>query len=76
MTSEDFSAAVIKKRQEFYSVKQQLKERGIVFTMLYPAVLRIRHDRKERFFKQPKDAAAFLEHLSQPEEPSSLVSDV
>ncbi len=76
MTSEDFSAAVIKKRQEFFSVKQQLKERGIVFIMLYPAVLRIRHDGKERFFKEPKDAAAFLECLSQPEELSSPASDV
>lgn len=61
MIFEDFSAAVVKKRQDFYSVKQQLKERGIVFTMLYhSAVLRIRYDGQERFFKQPKDVEAFL----------------
>lgn len=43
MIFEDFSAAVVKKRQDFYLAKQQLKERGIVY-LLYPAVLRIRYD--------------------------------
>lgn len=66
MIFEDFSAAVVKKRQDFYSVKQQLKERGIVFGMLYPAVLRIRYDGKERFFKQSKDVEAFLGGITRP----------
>lgn len=58
MIFEDFSAAVVKKRQDFYSAKQQLKERDIVY-LLYPAVLRIRYDGQERFFEQPKDVEAF-----------------
>lgn len=62
MIFEDFSAAVVKKRQ-VYPVKQQLRERGIVFAMLYPAVLRIKHNGQERFFKNP---GTFLEKLSQP----------
>ena len=31
MIFEEFSAAVVKKRQDFYSVKQLFKEKGIVF---------------------------------------------
>ena len=34
MIFEDFSSAVINKQQDFYSVKQQLKEKGIIFAML------------------------------------------
>lgn len=61
MIFEDFSAAVLRKRQEFYQVKQQLKERGIAYAMLYPAVLRIKHNGQEKVFKHPKEVAAFLD---------------
>eukprot|EP00064_Thunnus_orientalis_P016399 superscaffoldBa00003245_g16464 len=54
-----------KQRQEFYPVKQQLKERGIAFAMLYPAVLRINHGGQEKFFKHPKDVATFLDKVPQ-----------
>lgn len=47
MIFEDFSIAVVWKRQEFYLVKQRLRERGIAFAMLYPAVLRITHGGQE-----------------------------
>lgn len=56
----------MKKKQEFYPVKQQPKERGIVFAVLYLAILRVKHDRSGRFLKQPKDVAAFLDNISQP----------
>lgn len=65
MTFEDFSIAVVQKQWEFYPVKQQLKEKGIGFAMLYPAMLRINHGRQEKFFKHPKDVAAFLEKMPQ-----------
>ncbi|KAE8291535.1 hypothetical protein D5F01_LYC08888 [Larimichthys crocea] len=61
----DFSAAVIRKRQEYYVVKQQLKERGIVFAMMYPAVLRIKHNGQEKVFKHPKEVSAFMDKESQ-----------
>lgn len=60
MIFEDFSVLVMRKRQEFYHVKQQLKEKGIAFAMLYPAVLRVKVNGQERSFKDPKDVTAFL----------------
>ncbi|KAF7653217.1 hypothetical protein LDENG_00086000 [Lucifuga dentata] len=74
---EDFSAAIVKKRQEFYSVKQQLKKRAISFAILYPAVLKISYEGRNKYFKQPTDIAEFLGNLpmspdhSPPEEPVS-----
>lgn len=65
MIFEDFSIAVVRKRQEFYPVKQQLKEKGIPFAMLYPAGLRVSHGGQEKFFKHPKDVAAFLDKVPQ-----------
>lgn len=43
----DFTAAVIKKQQELYQVKEQVKKRKIPFAMTYPATLRIRSDGQE-----------------------------
>ena len=68
---EDFSAAVIKKRQEFYQVKQQLKERGIPFAMTYPATLRIQYDGQVKFFNNPKEVVTFLDKQSHPPGSSS-----
>lgn len=53
MIFEDFSAAVVKKRQGFYHVKQRLREMGIPFAMMYPAVLRIKQNSQERSFRSP-----------------------
>lgn len=69
MIFEDFSAAVVRKRQEFNQVKQQLKENGVEFAMLYPAILRIRDRGMEKFFKHPKEAAIYLGKIIRPEEP-------
>lgn len=65
MIFEDLSVAVMKKRQEFYQVKQRLREREISFAMMYPATLRIRLDGQEKFLKSPKEVAAFLDKLPQ-----------
>ena len=37
MIFDNFFAVVIRKRQEYYTVKKQLKEIGIVLAMMYPA---------------------------------------
>uniref|UniRef100_A0AAV2L9G9 Uncharacterized protein n=1 Tax=Knipowitschia caucasica TaxID=637954 RepID=A0AAV2L9G9_KNICA len=63
MIFEDFSAAVVKKRQEFTAVKRRCREQGIVFAMLYPAVLRIRHRGEEKLFRHPANATGFLDGL-------------
>lgn len=65
MIFEDFSAAVVKKRQGFYHVKQRLREMGISFAMMYPAVLRIKHNGVERSFRAPGAVAAYLDKSSQ-----------
>uniref|UniRef100_A0A673HRZ0 L1 transposable element RRM domain-containing protein n=1 Tax=Sinocyclocheilus rhinocerous TaxID=307959 RepID=A0A673HRZ0_9TELE len=60
---EDFSAAIVRKRQAFGNVKKRLRERGIRFAMIYPATLRIglQHNGGEKFFKQPAEALSFLD---------------
>ncbi|KAE8280160.1 hypothetical protein D5F01_LYC22302 [Larimichthys crocea] len=65
MFFDDFSAAVTRKRQEYYAVKQRLKERGIVFAMMYPAVLKIKYNGQEKVFKHHKEVSAFLDKESQ-----------
>ncbi|KAL0159727.1 hypothetical protein M9458_043452, partial [Cirrhinus mrigala] len=60
---EDFSVAVVRKRQAFGNVKKLLRERGITFAMIYPAILRVQHD-GVKLFKQPEEVAAFLDSLS------------
>ncbi|KAI2657411.1 Neurexin-1a-beta [Labeo rohita] len=51
---EDFSVAVVRKRQAFGNVKKRLRERGITFAMIYPAILRVQHD-GVKLFKQPEE---------------------
>ncbi|KAL1276185.1 hypothetical protein QQF64_035808 [Cirrhinus molitorella] len=58
---EDFSVAVVRKRQAFGSIKKRLCERGISFA--YPATLRVQHD-GVKFFKQPEEVEIFLDNLS------------
>ncbi len=63
---EDFSAAIVRKRQAFGNVKKRLHERGIRFAMTYPATLRVHHNGSEKFFKQPTEAETFLDSLPEP----------
>ncbi|KAL0146846.1 hypothetical protein M9458_057785, partial [Cirrhinus mrigala] len=51
---EDFSVAMVRKRQAFGNVKKRLRERGITFAMIYPAILRVQHD-GVKLFKQPEE---------------------
>ncbi|KAK7884430.1 hypothetical protein WMY93_027553 [Mugilogobius chulae] len=67
----DFSAAVVKKREEFSSTKQRFREKGISYAMLYPAVLKIKHNGQEKVFKHPEDAARYLDGLPSVRSPPS-----
>ncbi|CAI5677356.1 unnamed protein product [Oreochromis niloticus] len=71
MIFEDFSAAVLKKRQGFYHVKQRLGEMGIPFAMMYPAVLRIKIDGQEKSFRTPEAVSAYLDNVPQGAGPRS-----
>lgn len=66
---------MVKERLKFHPVKQQLKEIGVVLAMLYPAVLGIKHNGQEKFFKHPKDVATFLDKVSQRGGSPPLTSD-
>ncbi len=70
---EDFSTAIMRKRQAFGNVKKRLREQGIRFAMTYPATLRVQHNSGEKFFKQPTQAESFLDSLPEPS-PSALCS--
>ena len=65
MIFEDFSTAV-KKHQDFYLVKQELKERGIVFAILYPAILGLFKESLLSVVSNPKDVTTYLEVGWQP----------
>lgn len=71
MIFEDFSAAVLKKRQGFYHVKQRLREMGVPFAMMYPAVLRIKIDGQEKSFRTPEAVSAYLDNVPQGAGPRS-----
>lgn len=57
----DLSANLVKRRKEYDRVKKELKSKGIQFTLLYPAILRVTlSDGKKKTFKTPREAAAFV----------------
>lgn len=56
----DFSAEVQRQRISFSAVKNQLREEGLKYAMLFPAKLRIIHDGKAQFYTSPKEAMAWL----------------
>lgn len=57
----DLSASLMKRRKEFDQVKRELRSKDIPFALLHPATLRITlPDGGRKFFKTPKEAAAFL----------------
>lgn len=59
---EDFSAAIVRKRQAFGAVKKHLREKRVDFSMIYPVVLRVQYE-GAKFFKQPSDVEDFLSSL-------------
>ena len=57
----DLSASLMKRRKEFDQVKRELRSKDLPFALLHPATLRVTlPDGVRKFFKTPKEAAAFL----------------
>jgi hypothetical protein len=59
----DYSAAVVRKRKAFHSVKERLKKMGIVYALIYPATLKWTVNGTEKRFDTPEAAAAFVDSL-------------
>ena len=57
---QDLSQDVIQKRKKFDGVKKKLQEKGLRYTMVYPAMLRVVADNTRHTFTSPEDAGAFL----------------
>lgn len=56
----DFSVETQKQRKSFDQVKQALRQRGLKYSMLFPARLRVQDGESHRFFTVPDEAAAWL----------------
>lgn len=59
----DFSSAVMKKRKAYDTAKQQLRERGISYAMLFPAILQVAHEGSKKRFTTPQQVRAFIDSL-------------
>lgn len=57
---QDLSQDVIQRRKKFDRVKKQLQEKGLRYTMLYPAVLRVVADNTRHTFTSPEEARSFI----------------
>lgn len=57
----DFSAAVQKQRAKFADVKKRMRAIPIIYSMLYPAKLRVVADGSVHFFESPNMAANWLD---------------
>lgn len=57
----DFSAAVQKQRAKFTEVKKRMRAIPLVYSMLYPAKLRVVADGTVHFFESPNMAASWLD---------------
>lgn len=52
-----------KQRADFLSAKQRLRDKHIIYSMLYPARLRVVHHGKTHFFTDPHDALRWVDTL-------------
>lgn len=63
---QDFSAEVIKKRQESTSARRRLREAGIRYAFVYPAVIRIfQHDGTMKTLSNMKDVNNYIKGLTE-----------
>lgn len=58
----DFSTTVMKKRKTYDTVKQRLRERGMSYAMLFPAILQVTHSSSKKF-STPEEVCAFINSL-------------
>lgn len=59
----DFSIETQKLRNSFDAVKAGLRSKGIKYSVLFPAKLRVIDGETVRFFTSPKEAAKWLETI-------------
>lgn len=59
----DFSAALQKIRATFTDVKRRLRSHSVLYSMAYPARLRVVHNDRTLFFTSPKEAEDWLNLL-------------
>lgn len=59
----DFSAAVMKKRKAYDTVKQQLRERGIAYAMFFPATLQVSQEGSKKRFVTPEQVRSYMDTL-------------
>lgn len=57
---QDLSQEIIQRRNKFDGVKKQLQEKGLRYTMLYPAVLRVVADNIRHTFASPEEVRSFI----------------
>ncbi|KAG7999513.1 LINE-1 retrotransposable element ORF1 protein [Nibea albiflora] len=57
---QDLSQDIIQRRKKFDGVKKQLQEKGLRYTMIYPAVLRVVADNIRHAFTSPEEVRSFI----------------
>lgn len=62
----DFSPGIVKKRREFDTVKKKLRAANIEYSLQYPSTLRVTRDGKQKLFRCPKEAEAFVADIPTP----------
>ncbi|KAL1262399.1 hypothetical protein QQF64_007664 [Cirrhinus molitorella] len=70
---QDFSAAVLRKRREFDSVKHRLQEIGARYAMLYPAKLRVTIGNATRILDTPAAVSDFISEKDRHVRPAASV---
>lgn len=63
----DYAVETQKMQRSFDSVKAAMRTKGITYSILFPAKLRVVDGETVRFFTTPKDTSALLEVLPQRE---------
>lgn len=61
----DFSVDTQRLRRTFDQVKTQLRTKGMKYSMLFPARLRVVDGESTRYFTSPEEASHWLETLPQ-----------
>lgn len=62
----DFSATTQKQRASFYQIKKRLRDLNLIYSMLYPAKLRIVDNGKVHYFTTPTEASEWLDARGRP----------
>lgn len=60
----DFSLELQKKRRSFTDVRRRLREKNLVYSMLYPSRPKVIHRGASKFFDSPVEAADWLDTIA------------